>query len=222
MPSVYRTYWTYHSGSLQRHFSGAVSVSNLILNGVAHVGRSAAGINPQQIVLPGGTARIIDTFRGLFRLANLSFVATSKAITHTNLARLISDLVVSAAATITGGGSGGTLVTSIQVANVGSSQLGTQALPSNPTGLALAEQCSTNYVALIWNANPAGDSVSGYSVFRASQGSSSYSQIATVSSPGYTDNSSVLTSGTNWTYYVTATNSAGNSGPSDIVIAQIP
>jgi hypothetical protein len=93
--------------------------------------------------------------------------------------------------------------------------------PGAPAMLALAEDCGAG-AALSWAANPAGDGVTQYAVYRAPQGAASAAQVATVTSPGYTDTDGALASGTSWAYYVTAHNTSGASPPSPSVLAQIP
>jgi hypothetical protein len=85
-------------------------------------------------------------------------------------------------------------------------------VPAMPTGLVAT--AGTGQVALTWNANAVGDAVSAYKVYKAtglSQPFSSATLLATVSGGtlGYTDTG--LANGSTWTYFLVATNSAGDS-----------
>jgi hypothetical protein len=98
---------------------------------------------------------------------------------------------------------------------------GGSSLPAAPAMLAAADDC-TSGVSLSWAANAPSDNVTGYKVYRAAQGSGNAGLVATVTSPAYTDTDSALASGTNWSYYVVAQNTAGTSPASGTVVAQIP
>ncbi|HZU89661.1 MAG TPA: fibronectin type III domain-containing protein, partial [Stellaceae bacterium] len=94
-------------------------------------------------------------------------------------------------------------------------------LPSAPTGLVAAAN-GNDTVSLSWNANPAGQDVTGYNLYREASGSSSATLRATVSGTSYTDADSALTAGSRWTYYLTAINAAGTSpasAPASVTIS---
>jgi hypothetical protein len=93
-------------------------------------------------------------------------------------------------------------------------------VPEAPEGLAAV--VSTNSVALSWSANSLNDSVTGYNVYREPQGSTTSVLLGTVTTLTYTDKSSSLTSGSTWTYYITATNVIGQSASSNTVNVTMP
>jgi hypothetical protein len=94
-------------------------------------------------------------------------------------------------------------------------------LPTAPTGLAAVANANDT-VSLSWTANPSGQAVTGYGVYREPYGSTSATLLATVSGTSYTDSSGSLVAGSSWTYYLTATNAAGTSPPSATASVTIP
>jgi len=94
-------------------------------------------------------------------------------------------------------------------------------LPSAPTGLT-ATANANDTVSLSRTANPAGQQVSAYTVYREPYGSSSATPLATVSGTSYTDAGGALTPGSQWTYSVEAVNATGASPPSAPVSVTIP
>jgi fibronectin type 3 domain-containing protein len=95
------------------------------------------------------------------------------------------------------------------------------ALPSAPSGLA-ATANSDDTVSLSWNANPAGQIVTGYDVYREATGTTSATLVATVSGTSYTDTGSALAPGSGWTYYLKAVNATGASPASATASVTIP
>lgn len=93
------------------------------------------------------------------------------------------------------------------VVNSGSSST---TVPSTPTGLAATPGNGT--VSLIWNANASADAVQFYNVWRAVGTGAVFGsavKIATVNALSFLDTG--LAPGSGWTYFLTATNTAGTS-----------
>jgi hypothetical protein len=87
--------------------------------------------------------------------------------------------------------------------------------------LVLAPESFAGSVALSWNANPAGDNVTSYNIWREPFGTSNATEIApAVTGTTYADNG--LTDGTEWTYWITATNAYGVSAPSAMINVLVP
>lgn len=86
--------------------------------------------------------------------------------------------------------------------------------PSAPKNL-IGRTISTNQINLTWKNSTINDDITGYYVYRStSRGPAS--RVATVTSPSYGDAN--LSAGTNYTYYVSAHNAAGNvSSPSSSI-----
>lgn len=89
-------------------------------------------------------------------------------------------------------------------------------IPSAPLGLA-ATANGNDTVSLSWAASPAGQGVTGYSVYREAAGSTSATLVATVAGTTYLDSSSALVAGSGWSYYLTAVNATGASAASATV-----
>ena len=94
-------------------------------------------------------------------------------------------------------------------------------LPAAPTGLTATGQVGA--ISLTWSANAAADNVTGYNVYRASGLSGTFGSATKIASAGtattYTD--TPLASNSNWTYFVTAVNAVGESGPSNAASATV-
>jgi hypothetical protein len=86
-------------------------------------------------------------------------------------------------------------------------------VPATPTGLSASP--GTNQVALNWFANAPGDTVISYKIYKAtglSQPVGSSALLATVSAGTLGYNDTGLANGSQWTYFISAVNSAGESG----------
>lgn len=98
---------------------------------------------------------------------------------------------------------------------------GSGGVPAAPTGFVAAGGIQS--ASMIWNANAPNDNATQYSIWRAPGLGSSFGsavRIATVSALNYTDTG--LTAGAGYTYFLTATNAAGESDPSsgeDVTVA---
>ena len=79
-------------------------------------------------------------------------------------------------------------------------------LPSAPTGLAAARPSNTQ-VSLTWNTSAG---ASSYNVYSSTTSGGPYTEIASVTSPGYTNTG--LMNGAAYYYVVTAVDSSGQSG----------
>ncbi|OGU17799.1 MAG: hypothetical protein A2076_10855 [Geobacteraceae bacterium GWC2_53_11] len=88
------------------------------------------------------------------------------------------------------------------------------ATPSNLTAATSALSATNSSVLLAWNPSTDNTAVTGYEVYRNG------SKIATVSLPGYTDPS--VSSGTLYTYYITALDAAGNRSVASIQLPVTP
>lgn len=92
--------------------------------------------------------------------------------------------------------------------------------PTMPTGLSATPEIGG--VLLSWNANPASDNLIFYKIYRASGLSASFSSanvITTTTSLGWVDTG--LAAGSQWTYFLVATNAVGDSVPTAGVNATV-
>ena len=90
---------------------------------------------------------------------------------------------------------------------------GGSGLPSLPTGIFLAAT-PTGANVIAWNANPAGDGVTQYTLLRCSGASPTYAAATIVyqgNSLSFTD--TIITANSVYTYYLVASNAVGNSPP---------
>jgi beta-lactamase superfamily II metal-dependent hydrolase len=74
----------------------------------------------------------------------------------------------------------------------------------------LAASAGKRKIALTWNASTDNVGVTGYTIYRATSATGTFSQIATTTGTTYTDS---VTSGSTRYYYVTARDAAGNTSP---------
>jgi cellulose 1,4-beta-cellobiosidase len=90
---------------------------------------------------------------------------------------------------------------------------GTIAAPDAPANLTASNGPGRKKISLSWDASSGATS---YNVYRSDSSSGSFSNIATgVTSTGYSNTG--LANGSTWWYYVTAVNSGGESGSSNVV-----
>ena len=90
---------------------------------------------------------------------------------------------------------------------------GSAGVPLQPTGLGLVGTPGSNAVALAWNANPATDNVTRYTLWRAAGTGASFGSASAVWSGqalAFTD-ASGLAAATGYTYFLTADNAVGTS-----------
>lgn len=88
---------------------------------------------------------------------------------------------------------------------------GTAGVPTTPTGLTATPGIGQNVIA--WTANPATDNVTAYKVYRAAGTGASFGSaalVATILATTWTDPG--RTAGAGYTYFLVATNAAGDSG----------
>jgi hypothetical protein len=89
---------------------------------------------------------------------------------------------------------------------------GTGGVPQAPTGLATSPGAA-NTVTVSWNANPATDNVTSYTLYRAAGSGASFSSAAAIwqgDALAYVD---ALTTPADYTYFLVAVNAAGQSAP---------
>ena len=93
---------------------------------------------------------------------------------------------------------------------------GAPAMPAPPTGL-VASAVSASQISLTWNASSGAGT---YKVQRSADGTSGWSQVGTSSTTTFTD--SGLNPSTTYFYRVLASNSVGDSAPSNVASATTP